>query len=169
MTKSGEEKASLSDYVGEMRKYVGRRPLLLVGACVAVMDGHGRLLLERRADNHAWGLPGGVHEPGETVEESARRELFEETGLRCDDLSLFGVYSGPELFYEYPNGDQVHNVTLVYLCKAHHGTLAVSGESHEVKFFSLSELPDAKSISPPLRPALREVREWMRTEPMCSS
>ena len=154
----------MRDYLRELRQYVGHRPLLLVGACVMVLDDQGRLLLEHRMDNHAWGLPGGAHEPGETVEESAGRELFEETGLLCDDLSLFGVYSGPELFYEYPNGDQVHNVTLVYLCRAYHGTLAVSGESHEVKFFALRELPAEEEISPPVRPVLRDIKQWMQTD-----
>ncbi len=163
-TGSVGEGKSVRDYIREMREYVGHRPVLLVGACVMVLDDQGRLLLEHRMDNHTWGLPGGAHEPGETVEESARRELFEETGLVCGDLSLFGVYSGPELFYEYPNGDQVHNVTLAYLCRAYRGTLAVSGESHEVKFFALSELPGEEDISPPVRPLLRDIKEWMQTD-----
>lgn len=158
----------MRDYIREMRQYVGHRPILLVGACVMVLDDQGRLLLEHRMDNHTWGLPGGAHEPGETVEESAKRELFEETGLLCEDIALFGVYSGPELFYEYPNGDQVHNVTLAYLCRSYHGTLAVSSESHEVKFFTLNELPDVEWISPPLRPVFRDIIEWMQTDQQCT-
>ena len=37
----------------------------------------------------------------------SKRELFEETGLIAHDLELFGVFSGKDLHYIYPNGDEV--------------------------------------------------------------
>ena len=43
-----------------------------------------RILLLDRADNAGWAFPGGSIEPGETPEEAARRETFEEIGLRYD-------------------------------------------------------------------------------------
>ncbi|MEV0269010.1 arginase family protein [Hamadaea sp. NPDC050747] len=56
-------------------------------AVVLLVDPAGRVLLQLRAPDKAafpdlWALPGGVIEPGESPEEAARRELFEETGLR---------------------------------------------------------------------------------------
>jgi ADP-ribose pyrophosphatase YjhB (NUDIX family) len=61
------------DYLLELRKYVGHRPLLMVGATVFVFDEEDRLLLLKRRDNKCWGPPGGAVEPGEVVEEAAKR------------------------------------------------------------------------------------------------
>src|SRR5512143_1278875 len=102
-------------YLSELREFVGHRPLLMVGATVLVFDRQNRLLLLKRADNQCWGPPGGAVEPGEVVEEAARRETLEETGLEIGDLSLFGVFGGEDQFYRYPNGDEVYNVTIVYI------------------------------------------------------
>lgn len=44
--------------------------------------------------NH-WALPGGFVKPGETVEQTAKRELFEETGIADIKLSQLGMYSEP--------------------------------------------------------------------------
>ncbi len=41
-------------------------------------------------------LPGGFVDIGETVEEAAKRELIEETGLQATSLKLVGVYSRPD-------------------------------------------------------------------------
>jgi 8-oxo-dGTP pyrophosphatase MutT (NUDIX family) len=72
-----------------MRKFV---------AGVLLVDARGAVLLQER-DEHAstfpdlWAFPAGVAEPGEQPLEVAHRELFEETGLRVDELELF--WEGP--------------------------------------------------------------------------
>jgi ADP-ribose pyrophosphatase YjhB (NUDIX family) len=140
-------------YIHELRKFVGSRPLILVGAAVLLLDQKGRLLLLKRSDNRLWGIPGGCMELGESLEETARRETLEETGLRINELELFAVFSGPELFYEYPNGDKVHNVSVVYLSRDTSGEVDVQDEEHtEFAFFKLDQLPE--SISPPIKPVL---------------
>src|SRR5512147_816128 len=136
------------DYILQLRQYVGHRPLLLVGAAILVLDEQDRLLLMKRSDNQCWGIPGGSVEPGEALEVAARRETCEETNLEVGEMSLFGVFSGPELYYKYPNGDEVYNVTIVYLSRNWLGEIQLSDEHTEWGWFSAAEIPE--DISPPI-------------------
>ncbi|MGH1553760.1 NUDIX domain-containing protein [Streptomyces sp. L7] len=86
----------------------------LPGALVALVGDAGKILLTRRTDTGEWSLPGGHMEPGETITDTARREVREEIGLVVEDLTLLGVFSGPEFYYRYPNGDEIYKVTMVY-------------------------------------------------------
>ena len=69
------------DYILQLRQYIGHRPILMVGAAVLVLDEQDRLLMMKRSDSGCWGLPGGATEPGEVVENAAKRETLEETNL----------------------------------------------------------------------------------------
>ncbi|WP_248548331.1 MULTISPECIES: NUDIX hydrolase [Paenibacillus] len=137
----------------ELRKLVGTRPLIMAGACVLLCSNH-QLLLQRRTDNGCWGLPGGSMELGETLEEVAKRELFEETGLTAKGLELFDMFSGKDLYYKYPHGDEVYNVVAAYLCTDFDGALKVDGiEVQELRFFCYEELPS--ELSPPDVPVIK--------------
>ena len=102
----------MMDYILQLRQDIGHRPLVIVGAGFLVLDEQKRLVLLKRSDNQCWAFPGGSLEPGELVEDTARRETFEETNLEINEISLLGVFSGPELYYKYPNGDEVYNVII---------------------------------------------------------
>jgi 8-oxo-dGTP pyrophosphatase MutT (NUDIX family) len=145
-------------YIEELRELIGHRPIIMVGATVLITDPEGRLLLMRRLDNGCWGVPGGALEPGESLEQTARRETREETGLEIGKMSLFGVFSGPELFYEYPNGDQVYNVSVVYLTNEIKGEINLNPFEHtEISFFETENLPSP--LSPPVIPIIRAYRQ----------
>ena len=102
---------------------------------------------------------GGTNEP---VEEAAKRELYEETGLIANKLELFGVFSGPDLHYIYPNGDEVSNVDIVYLCKDYSGELKCQdSEVSDLRFFPLDRLPE--NLSPPVRKAILRFAEEFLT------
>ena len=64
-------------------------------ALVVLHDRSGRWLVQRRAPDALlgglWEFPGGKIEPGESPESAARRELFEETGIRADALRPVGI------------------------------------------------------------------------------
>ena len=153
----------MSDYIMDLRRLVGHRPLLQVGASVIVEDGEGRVLLQKRTDNHLWGYAGGSAELDEVVEDAARRELFEETGLIAEELTLFGIFSGPETHHVYPNGDEVSNVDIVYLCKRYSGRLTPQAdEVEELRFFAADALPG--ELSPPIRAALLKWAEGKRKQ-----
>lgn len=147
-------------YIEELRSLIGHRPVIMVGAGVLVTDKQGRLLLGKRSDNQSWGIPGGTMEIGETVEETARRETKEETGLELGPVRLFGVFSGPELFYTYPSGDQVYNVSIVYEASDFTGRIEESddplAEHSTLRFFDADHLPEP--LSPPIRPV---ISQWL--------
>lgn len=145
----------MSDYIMDLRKYVGHSPLLQCAASIIIENEHGEILLGKRTDNHQWGYAGGSLELEETVEECAKRELFEEMGLLADEIDFFMVNSGPDAHYVYPNGDEVYNVEIVYLCKKYHGEIKRQEEEiEEIRFFALEEIPE--EISPPIRPVIRQ-------------
>lgn len=140
------------NYVKHMRQYIGHRPLVLVGANVLLLDARRRrLLLQRRTDNGLWGLLGGGMEPGETLEQTARREVMEESGLEMGPLTLFGVYSGEALHYTYPNGDEVYDVNVVYVATVRRGVPRTDpDEGYELRYFPLDKLPaDISQIDRP--------------------
>ena len=144
------------DYIQALRQHIGHAPILLVGAAVFVLDDQDRLLMLMRTDNKMWGIPGGAVELGEKVEDAARRETREEVGVEIGKMSLFGVFSGEGLYYKYPNGDEVHNISIVYLTRDVLGEIEIEPEEHsEYRYFHLNALPD--NISPPLLPAIESL------------
>lgn len=134
-------------YIQEIRALVGHRTLLLPVAPVLVLDAQGRILLQLRQDNRTWGLNGGMMEIGESFEETARREVREETGLELEHLELFELFSGPELIHTYPNGDVVANVAAVYLAREYRGSLKPDPEEVlELRFLSLKLCPQRSTL-----------------------
>ncbi|QWI73097.1 NUDIX hydrolase (plasmid) [Bacillus mycoides] len=130
-------------YVQELRKVVGHRPLILPGAIVLLTDKNNRILLQKRREPEGpWGIPGGLMELGESLESTVKRELFEETNLWVDHLSLVGVFSGEAFYRKLPNGDQFYSVTVVYKSQDFKGDLKISDEeSIELRFFEYNNVP----------------------------
>lgn len=68
-------------------------PNSLVPSAVAFIENdRGEVLLIRRSDNGDWALPGGAHDLGERIKDTAIREAKEETGLDIEIISLIGIY-----------------------------------------------------------------------------
>ncbi len=128
---------------------MGHRPLILVSAGVLLFDDVGRVLLQRRTDDDLWSIPGGAMEPGESLEDTARREVREEVGVELGELTLVCVCSGSEYFHRYPNGDEVYNVGAVYAAHGMQGTPTPgAAETSELGYFDLAALPvDLGNIS----------------------
>ncbi len=127
------------------------------GVAVVILDKEGRILLEKRTDNGMWGLPGGKIEPSESIREAALREIKEETGLDIEITKLIGVYSEPsgQRIVTYPNSEDVcHLIDIILEGKPLSGSLALSPESEELRFFDPQALP--KDIVPPALMPLRD-------------
>lgn len=132
----------MGDYIGDLRKLIGTTPIIMCGANVILLNEKDEILLHHRVDRDWWGLPGGAMELGESLEETASREAFEEVGLTCRNMKLFNVYSGKELYYKYPDGNEVYNVTATYICKEYTGKIQVDlTEGRDAKFFPLNKIP----------------------------
>lgn len=145
-------------YHEELRKQMGPAPLIMPGANVILLNDKNEILMHHRRDKDWWGLPGGMMELGESFEETAKREVFEEVNLQIEDLTLFQVYSGKELFYQYPDGNQVYNVTVTYVSKTYSGDLVVDQiEGRDAKFLPLDQLP--LNISVTIQPILNDFLE----------
>lgn len=96
------------------------------------------LLVKRRFDPRAgaWCLPAGFMEAGETPERTARRETFEETGLRVRLGPLFGVYAG----FDDP---RVRAVLVLYEATVAGGRLTPGDDAIEARWWPLARLPRA--------------------------
>ncbi len=129
-------------YLSKLREKVGHDTIIMVGATAFVENENGEILMQLRSDTDDWGLPGGSMEIGETVEDAAKRELFEETGLKAGGAELMGVFSGKEYFYVYPNGDRVDTLIILYRMTEVTGVPSVTdGESQRLEWFKKDSLP----------------------------
>lgn len=137
----------MPNYTKELRKLVGSRPLILVGSTIVVMNEKQEVLFQHRSDTKEWGLPGGAMEIGESLEQTAARELLEETGLTADTFTFVDILSGKDFYFKYPNRDEVYNVICVYLAEGVSGKLAMEdGESLALKYFPLTNLPSNMDV-----------------------
>lgn len=91
-------------------------------------------MIERKNPPYGWALPGGFVDYGETLEEAARREAFEETGLQLESLTLFGCYSDPN------RDPRQHTITTVFIATAT-GTPVAADDAVEIALYAPSALP----------------------------
>lgn len=129
------------NYIQSLRQYIGTKPIIAPGSAIIVLNEQNELLLQLRADTHDWGLPGGGMEVGDSFEETAQKELLEETGLIAEAFQLVGLASGKELYYKFPHGDEIYNATAIYKAINITGTLKKDAESKELQYFALNQLP----------------------------
>lgn len=144
----------LSPEVMYANRQADARTIVRVGVAVVVRDDGGKILLERRSDCGWWGCLGGRVEPGESVEQAAVREVYEETGLSVRITGLIGLYSEPAgRIVTFPD-NVVHLVDAAVTAEILSGELRISSESEELKFFAPQELPE--EIVPPARQLLAD-------------
>jgi 8-oxo-dGTP pyrophosphatase MutT (NUDIX family) len=97
----------------------------------------GKLLLVRRVDDGLWALPGGITDPGETLAETARRELWEEAGIDGRVTQLLGVFDSRL----WRSEKRIHFYHAVFLIEAADPEPQPSPEVSAVAYFDELALP----------------------------
>jgi 2-dehydropantoate 2-reductase len=92
------------------------------------------LLIERKNPPYGWAIPGGFVDYGETVEEAAKRELLEETGIKVEEISLLGIYSDPK------RDPRFHTISMVYYAFSDEKPVA-GDDAKNAMFFNINGLP----------------------------
>jgi ADP-ribose pyrophosphatase YjhB (NUDIX family) len=116
--------------------------------CVSALveDAEGRLLLARRAVEPyrgMWDPPGGFLGEGEHPEDGLRRELLEETGLRCEPVRLFGVWM--DVYGDAP--EAVATLNLYWTMDVTGGEPAPADDVAELRWFAPNELPGPDELA----------------------
>ncbi|MDE6660073.1 MAG: NUDIX hydrolase [Eubacterium sp.] len=141
-------------YIADIRKYIDHEPMLSAGATIIVLKDN-KILLNLRSDTNTWGIPGGSLELGETLEEAAARELKEETNLEAENFTLLNVFSGNDFYFEYPNGDKLYSVIVLYLANGVTGELKITDEeSYKLQYFGKDGLPELESRA-------KKILDWL--------
>lgn len=141
------------------------RPALTVDLVVVTREDPPRVLLIRRQKDPfagRWALPGGFVDENEPLEQAARRELREETGVDVAELTQVGAFGDPG---RDPRG---WTVTVAYLAIVDSSTVqpTAGDDAAEAKWFPWNQWPDlAFDHDKILRAAQRKLTENGRGSP----
>jgi ADP-ribose pyrophosphatase YjhB (NUDIX family) len=106
---------------------------LRLGTRVAVINDADEILLSKRGDFAVWSLPGGRVDSGEIIQDTALREVREETGLKVEIVCPVGLY------YQQGRG----RMDILYRAKPIGGELfKATDETLDNRFFSPKSLPE---------------------------
>ena len=101
----------------------------------------GKLLLTQRSDNGNWSMPGGAHDPGESLTHTAVRETAEETGITVRPTGVAGIYTDPRHVVHYTSNDEVRQeFTVVYRAEFVSGQPTTSSETTRVEWVPVDQL-----------------------------
>ena len=98
------------------------------------MSGKRIVLISRKNPPFGWALPGGYVDYGESLEEAAVREAYEETSLRVELIRQFHTYSDPS------RDPRQHTITTVYIAKAR-GNPRGMDDAKEAGIFNVNSIP----------------------------
>lgn len=110
-----------------------RNPVPTVDIIIETPD--GIVLIERKNTPLGWALPGGFVDYGESLEDAAIREAWEETSLRVSGLRLLGCYSDPR------RDPRQHTISTVFIATAD-GTPRAGDDAAGLAVIAAENLPE---------------------------
>jgi 8-oxo-dGTP pyrophosphatase MutT (NUDIX family) len=138
------------------------KPRGVVPGASAIVRERSAILMVQRRDNGMWSLPGGALEVGESIAETAVREVWEETGIEIAITGLVGVYTSPRHVTWYSSGEDVRQEFNVCFRGGRVGGEVHCGEEClAVRWVSTREL-DQLPILPSTRLKLAHFRQRSR-------
>lgn len=123
---------TLNGYLDHLINVLCQGPFVTVDGIIEYKD--GIVLIERSNPPFGWAIPGGFLDYGETVEETAVREVKEETGLDFYDFKLLKVCSNPK------RDPRFQTVTIVFYGKGK-GILKADSDAKNIGVFNQGSLP----------------------------
>lgn len=117
------------------------RPAVTADIAVLRMEGIPEILLVQRKDppfQDMWALPGGFMEMDETLEETAQRELREETAIEAGELIRFDTYDKPD---RDPRGRTITQVFIMLWNEAM-GKPQAGSDAKSLAWHELTVLPE---------------------------
>ncbi|GBO54711.1 ADP-ribose pyrophosphatase [Pseudanabaena sp. lw0831] len=114
-----------------------RNPVPTVDIIIALRDRPNQpiVLIERLNPPYGWAIVGGFVDYGERLEDAARREAQEETGLQVELIDLLGLYSDPS------RDERLHTISAVYMAEAM-GDPKADDDAKSVGMFAAWEIPN---------------------------
>ncbi|MGQ9679242.1 MAG: NUDIX hydrolase [Candidatus Bathyarchaeia archaeon] len=138
-------------------------PELPIPGVAAVIISNDAILLVKRGHEPSkgvWGLPGGVVELGETIEEAVRREVKEETGVEVSPVRLLTVLDS--ITKDKSGRIRYHYILFEFLCKFLRGELKAYSDVQDAMWVSLSSL-GAVDIMPWTRKFIDKIYSDLKT------
>lgn len=131
-------------YIVYLRQMIGDKKIILTACSVVIVNDADEVLLQKRSDNSLWGLPGGLMELDETIEDCALREVKEETNLEIVLTRFLGVFNNPLM--RWREKDEARVISFSFVGKVVGGDLRINdSESLELAYFNSNNLPKIHS------------------------
>jgi 8-oxo-dGTP diphosphatase len=110
-----------------------RNPFITVDIIIEINS--GIILIKRKNPPHGWAIPGGFVDYGESLEDCARREAKEETGLNIRLMRQFHTYSAPS------RDPRHHTVSTIFIAAAT-GLPKAGDDAEDAVIFTRESLPE---------------------------
>ncbi len=122
-----------------------KQKYVYVGVPVIIQNSKKEILLGKRSKNMStfpgfWGLPGGMPEHNEKIQETAKREVKEELGI---DIKI--IKRSKNVYENFPTKEcRFHSVDIPFYARIVEGKPEAKDETQEVKWFKPSEIKNIK-------------------------